>query len=250
MRVEGMRSQQNGKACAVWIRSRMHQVIQDSSIISSKEQILLPFLHLLSLGTCQILLPCVELEFTHMWLFSFSCLSLLGCFTVVAAWNTQPRPPVRYNPTAARREVFVSIASSLVAAGATVVAVPPAAIAGDVDYSKVQDLLGGSATPYVPEPGRRPTYLSEPTDEFKENESKSAAYKRQNLALKAKFNEQLEIMMTAPNSEDKLSAALDSMRLQVKSNGGLPSGISKEEVVKTCRRRKAQRYWPTNVEIS
>lgn len=164
---------------------------------------------------------------------------LLHLLTSSEAWLSPTTP-------ASRREAMVTI-GSLVAGGVTL---PPAAVdAEELDYSKVQDLLGGTAIPYVPE-GKRPTYLTEPTDEFRENESKSAEFKRQNMALKAKFNSVLNVVATGPNQEETLASALDDMRRQVRANGGLPSGISKEEVVKTCRRRKAQRYWPTNVEIA
>jgi len=57
-------------------------------------------------------------------------------------------------------------------------------------------------------------------------------------------------METTPNNEDALAKVLDDMRYQVKANGGLPTGVTKEEVVKACRRRKAKKFWPTNVEIA
>ena len=36
----------------------------------------------------------------------------------------------------------------------------------------------------------------------------------------------------------------------VQANAGLPIGITKDEVVKACRRRKAKKYWPTSVEVA
>jgi hypothetical protein len=64
------------------------------------------------------------------------------------------------------------------------------------------------------------------------------------------FVVQLDQMTNAPNDEQQLTTALDAMRRQVKADGGLPTGITKEMIVKTCRRRKALKYWPTNVEIA
>jgi hypothetical protein len=126
----------------------------------------------------------------------------------------------------------------------------------ELDYSKIQDLLGTSdqnAVYYAPQqqqPGKRPSWLTEPTEEFKENESKAAEFKRKNLQMKQKFASTLDVVTTAPNSETTLVETLDELRRMVKANGGLPIGITKEEIVKTCRRRKSKKYWPTSVEIA
>ena len=146
-------------------------------------------------------------------------------------------------------------------AGAAVVAVVssvlPKSANADVDYSRIQDLLGNSdSVVYIPQqgggptPSRRPTYLTDPTPEFMDNESKASEFKRKNLQVKKKFAVVMEQMETIPNNEDALAKVLDDMRYQVKANGGLPIGISKEEVVKACRRRKAKKFWPTTVEIA
>ena len=133
---------------------------------------------------------------------------------------------------------------------------PERAVA-DVDYARVQDLLGNSdSAVYVPQgsaaptAGKRPTYLKEPTAEFKESESKATDFKRKNLQAKQAFAAVLEKMETTPNDEEALAKVLDDMRYKVKANGGLPIGITKDEVVKACRRRKAKRFWPTTVEIA
>lgn len=127
----------------------------------------------------------------------------------------------------------------------------------DVDYSKVQDLLGSSdSAAYIPQQGaapsgsKRPTYLTEPTAEFKENESKSTEFKRKNLQTKQSFVAAMGQLETVPNNEEALAKVLDEMRYMVKGNAGLPTGITKEEVVKACRRRKAKKFWPTSVEIA
>ena len=36
----------------------------------------------------------------------------------------------------------------------------------------------------------------------------------------------------------------------VRAHGGLPAGIKKENLYRQIRSRKAQGYWPTNVEIA
>lgn len=124
-----------------------------------------------------------------------------------------------------------------------------------VDYSKIQDLLGPNGGDYVsqyqiPEGGKRPTWLTEPTDDFKESEQKAAEFKRKNLAISKEFQTLLEVVTSSPNDETTLLGALDSLRRLVKSNGGLPIGITKETIIKTCRRRKSKKYWPTSVEVA
>ena len=124
-----------------------------------------------------------------------------------------------------------------------------------VDYSKIQDLLGPNGGDYVsqyqiPEGGKRPTWLTEPTEEFKESEQKAAEFKRKNLAVSKEFQTLLEAVTTSPNDETTLLRTLDSLRRLVKSNGGLPIGITKDAIIKTCRRRKSKKYWPTAVEVA
>lgn len=124
-----------------------------------------------------------------------------------------------------------------------------------VDYSKIQDLLGPNGGDYVSQyqitdGGKRPTWLTEPTDEFKESEQKAAEFKRKNMAISKEFQTLLEIVTTSPNDEPTLLGALDSLRRLVKSNGGLPIGITKDTIIKTCRRRKSKKYWPTSVEVA
>lgn len=131
----------------------------------------------------------------------------------------------------------------------------PVNAADNVDYSKIQDLLGPNGGDYVkqyqvPEGGKRPTWLTEPTDEFKESEQKATEFKRKNLLISKQFQSLLSAITTAPDNEGTLIDSLDALRRLVKSNRGLPIGITKEEIVKTCRRRKAKKYWPTTVEVA
>lgn len=129
----------------------------------------------------------------------------------------------------------------------------PQRASADVDYSKIQDLLGpgGDLATYQPVPdGKRPTWLTEPTADFRESEEKALEFKRKNLLVQKQFEAILDKVTTAPNNETVLVEALDELRRLVKATGGLPTGITKDQLVKTCRRRKAKKYWPTVVEIA
>jgi hypothetical protein len=75
-------------------------------------------------------------------------------------------------------------------------------------------------------------------------------FKRKTLLLTKQFRSLLDIVTTAPNDETVLLDALDSLRRLVKSGRGLPTGVTKEEIIKTCRRRKSKKYWPTAVEVA
>lgn len=132
----------------------------------------------------------------------------------------------------------------------TTTTAPSLASAADIDYAKVQDLLGSqeSTQPYV-KSGQRPTYLVEPTDEFRENERKASDFKRMELQKKQKFQSFLEQLQDEMN-ETSLLADLDGMRKMVREYGGLPLGISKESLVKTVRARKRKKNWSTQVEIA
>jgi hypothetical protein len=148
---------------------------------------------------------------------------------------------------------FSASATTLLIQGSTVR--PVVAADGVVDYSKIQDLLGSGGGDYVApyramEEGKRPTWLTEPTSEFKESEQKAMEFKRKNLMLSKQFLSSLDTITSAPNSETTLVDALDALRRLVKSNGGLPIGITKDEIIKICRRRKSKKYWPTSVEIA
>ncbi|KAL7577281.1 hypothetical protein ACA910_002025 [Epithemia clementina (nom. ined.)] len=163
--------------------------------------------------------------------------------------------------TATRRELFLATVAG--ASSALVLGRPSVARASsnEIDYSRIQDLLGSDASsssssysPSVPTPGKRPTYLTEPTEEFKQNEAKATEFKRQNLKAKQDFRALLDRFETVPNGdEEALAGSLDDMRRFVRRNGGLPLGIPKQEVISTIRRRKNMNkkvYWPTNVEIA
>ena len=147
--------------------------------------------------------------------------------------------------------------ASLSAAAVTLAAFTgPQAANAELDYERIQDLLKDApqgqeyAPANAPTPGARPKWLTEPTEDFKENERKSSDFKRQQLKIKAQAQKILDQLQDEPNSEDAIAGDLDALRRLVRSNGGLPLGITKDDVVKQVRRKKAKKYWPTNVEIA
>lgn len=103
------------------------------------------------------------------------------------------------------------------------------------------------ATPALAEP--RPTYLTEPTEEFKENERKAMEFRRQQILIKQKFTQVLDRLGTE-TTEDQLVTDLKELRTLTVETGGLPLGIKKDDLVKIVRAKKAKGFWPTNVEIA
>jgi hypothetical protein len=189
---------------------------------------------------------------------------LASLSTVCLAFGMQ-RPHVAFKISSSsiyavpisRRCVIASIVTASAASFVQQFSSIQPALASDtvVDYSKIQDLLGPDGGDFVVpyqtlESGKRPTWLTEPTAEFKESEQKSIEFKRKNLLLSKQFQALLDVVSAAPNDESVLLDALDSLRRLVKSGGGLPTGVTKEEIIKTCRRRKSKKYWPTAVEVA
>jgi predicted RNA-binding protein YlxR (DUF448 family) len=96
----------------------------------------------------------------------------------------------------------------------------------------------------------RPTYLTEPTDEFKENEAKSMEFKRQQMLIKKDFTDALAKLLAEEEDEDKLVTDILDMKYLIARTGGLPLGIKKLEVFKMIRTKKAKGFWPTRVEVA
>lgn len=115
-------------------------------------------------------------------------------------------------------------------------------------------LFGGMmALGSYPEPSfaeARPTYLTEPTAEFKENEQKAAAFKKQQLEQKQKFLAVLDKLTKEGNDEAALEKDLIDLRQLVIETQGLPLGIKKDELFKIIRTKKSKGFWPTKVEIA
>ena len=94
------------------------------------------------------------------------------------------------------------------------------------------------------------TYLTEPTDEFKESERQRMEFRKKQLALKGEFVKVLARLTSESKTEDDLVTDLGELRGLVIQTGGLPLGIKKEDMYKVIRSKKAKGFWPTNVEIA
>merc|ERR1712127_21034 len=94
------------------------------------------------------------------------------------------------------------------------------------------------------------TYLTEPTEEFKESERQRMAFRKKQLELKGGFVRVLARLATESSTEEQLVTDLQELKALVKETGGLPLGIKKEEMYKVIRSKKAKGFWPTNVEIA
>lgn len=176
--------------------------------------------------------------------FNATCMAL--CFSSAASFVHNKRViPTRTSLQASRRDFMAGVASSLLL-------VNPLAAVADLDFERVQDLLKDTpsgAEIYKPTT-KRPTYLAEPTEEFRQNEKKSTEFKREQLKVKGQFTALLQKLQDDPNDEETLANDLDELRRLVRKEGGLPLGITKEDLVKQVRRRKARKFWPVNVEIA
>ena len=102
----------------------------------------------------------------------------------------------------------------------------------------------------APALAERPTYLSEPTEEFKESERQRAEFRKQQFVVKQKFVVVLDRLNNESKTEEQLEGDLKELKSLVINTGGLPLGILKEDLVKQVRAKKAKGFWPTNVEIA
>lgn len=188
------------------------------------------------------------------------CLLASGSVSLTKAFSTQASVESKLSSTSSTKLYASSdrrefLASGLVAAGVSLWS-GAANAANEVDFDKVQDLLGqsyqptGSAQLYEQRTTKRPTFLTDPTEEFKQNEQKAADFKRAQLKAKNEFQTALDKLQTDPNDGERLAKDLDEIRYLVQKNAGLPEGISKKEVITQVRRRKAKKFWPTEVEIA
>ena len=94
------------------------------------------------------------------------------------------------------------------------------------------------------------TYLTEPTEEFKESERQRMEFRKKQLALKGEFVKVLARLTGESSTEEALIADLKELKELVIMTGGLPLGIKKEEMYKVIRSKKAKGFWPTDVEIA
>ena len=94
------------------------------------------------------------------------------------------------------------------------------------------------------------TYLTEPTEDFKESERQRMEFRKKQLALKGGFVKVLARLTGESTTEEELVGDLKELKSLVTETGGLPLGIKKEDMFKVIRSKKAKGFWPTNVEIA
>ena len=94
------------------------------------------------------------------------------------------------------------------------------------------------------------TYLTEPTEEFKESERQRMEFRKKQLELKQEFVKVLARLTTESTTEEQLIEDLTDLKTLTIITGGLPLGIKKDEMYKVIRSKKAKGFWPTNVEIA
>mmetsp|Transcript_28145 Transcript_28145/g.59422 ORF Transcript_28145/g.59422 Transcript_28145/m.59422 type:complete len:188 (-) Transcript_28145:73-636(-) len=94
------------------------------------------------------------------------------------------------------------------------------------------------------------TYLTEPTEEFKESERQRMEFRKKQLELKGEFVKVLARLTTESKTEEELIGDLKELKSLVIQTGGLPLGIKKEDMYKVIRSKKAKGFWPTDVEIA
>eukprot|EP01031_Cornospumella_fuschlensis_P039061 gene39061-47522_t len=99
-------------------------------------------------------------------------------------------------------------------------------------------------------------YLTDPTEEFKEQEARSKAFD----AAKSKVRQQWDSIMSrfeGTENPEELAKALRDMKKFISDTNDIPVGVSKRSLVKTCRSkkfispksRKTKTFWTTQVEI-
>ena len=94
------------------------------------------------------------------------------------------------------------------------------------------------------------TYLTEPTEDFKESERQRMEFRKKQLTLKGGFVKVLARLTGESTTEEELVGDLKELKSLVTDTGGLPLGIKKEDMFKVIRSKKAKGFWPTNVEIA
>ncbi|CAM9201942.1 unnamed protein product [Ectocarpus sp. 8 AP-2014] len=96
-------------------------------------------------------------------------------------------------------------------------------------------------------------YLKEPTAEFKAMESRQADFSAAQRAYKQEFVKKLDAFLAVETDEEAVST-LNAMSNTVIQRGGLPESVRINDLLKTCRRKKAAMKdsgkWSTPVQIA
>ena len=157
------------------------------------------------------------------------------------------RPAAAPRPTsclgASRRDV-AGLAASL----------PALALAGPARALNPMTDKGNKNSRYAQEAYEEaPSYLSEPTAEFKQAEKERAAFRAKQGAYKKKFDESLLLFSGAADDATRVTA-LNTMGKLIVKEQGLPSGLKLTDLITFSRRVKAKAKqiggWDTPVEIA
>lgn len=108
-------------------------------------------------------------------------------------------------------------------------------------------LMGAQTASAGPPPQ---TYLTEPTDDFKESERQRMEFRQKQFKLKGEMQAVLDKIVSEDNNPDALRKDLEALQDVVAKIGGMPLGIKKEDLVKQVRSRKAKGPWPTECEYA
>lgn len=97
-------------------------------------------------------------------------------------------------------------------------------------------------------------YLTEPTSSFVDEEKRSQALRKQQLAVRQNWDALIEEFTNAPNPP-KREESLVKLKKLLKSIDTLPTGVKKQDLVKTCRAqkfngKKVKPEWTKEVEIA
>ncbi|CAN0533684.1 unnamed protein product [Ectocarpus sp. 12 AP-2014] len=96
-------------------------------------------------------------------------------------------------------------------------------------------------------------YLKEPTAEFKAMEARQADFSAAQRAYKQEFVKKLDAFLAIETDEEAVST-LNAMSNTVIQHGGLPESVRINDLLKTCRRKKAAMKdsgkWSTPVQIA
>lgn len=96
-------------------------------------------------------------------------------------------------------------------------------------------------------------YLKEPTAEFKAMEARQSEFASAQRAYKQDFVKKLDAFLAVETDEDAVST-LNAISSTVIKRGGLPESVRINDLLKTCRRKKAAMKdsgkWGTPVQIA
>ena len=95
-------------------------------------------------------------------------------------------------------------------------------------------------------------YLVEPTDSFKEQEAKSAAFEENRRQIRRKWDD-IYYRLVSSEEPKAITDALNKMTEFILKLSDIPAGVKKKDIVKLCRKKKFNGYkilpnWTIEVE--